>query len=93
MKATNLKIWDDKVSKGPGLVIGETKISYDRLRSVTDRTTAIAAGIPETLLDQYEGLTARYCGEEYRHDYEQFVNWLIYRANPKAFDSSPVTRR
>ena len=35
MATTTLKIWDDGISRGPGLVIGKTKVSYDQLKAIT----------------------------------------------------------
>jgi hypothetical protein len=91
MATTTLRIWDDGISKGPGLVIGETKVSDDQLKAITDRASAIAAGIPEHILKRYEAQMRRFCGN--REDYSQCVNWLLYKANPRIFSGNPITGR
>ena len=91
MATTTLRIWDDGISKGPGLVIGETKVSYDQLNAITDHTTGIAAGIPEDILNRYESQMLRFCGN--RDNYSQCVNWLLYKANPRIFSGNPITGR
>ena len=91
MATTILKTWDDGISRGPGLVIGETQISHDQLKAITDSTTAIAAGIPEGLLKRYETAMVRFCGN--RQDYSQLVNWLLWKALGHKFGGSPITGR
>ena len=89
MATTPLRIWDDRISKGPGLVVGGTKVSGDQLKAITDRASAIAAGIPDYLCSRYETQMMRFCGN--RDDYSQLVNWLLYKANPRAFSGNPIT--
>jgi hypothetical protein len=87
------RIWDDGQSKGPGLLVSITNstrtVSHAELAAITDRASATDAGIPPGVLDRYEQEMVRAGGS--RDDYRQCANWLLWKANPRAFSGNPIT--